>query len=431
MSDSDDLRARVAALETENAALRSARGRSGGRASRWRAAVAAALVLLGVLLAPVAAVTGWARWTLTDTERFVATYAPLARDPAVQSYVVDQGMAAVEERVDFDGLTAEVVEGLVRLGTGPRATTALRTLQGSLAEGLRSQVRDGLSTFVASDQFASVWGESLRLGHRQLTRTLQNDPSALATIAADGSLGIPLDPVIDRVKAQLVERGITLADRIPAVNLRIVLVQSDQLPLVQLAYGLTVGVGSWLPWAVVILLVGGVAVANRRHRTLLWAAGGFAVTMAALAVAIAAGRVALVAAVPASVLPGSVSTLFYDAATASMHSTAVAAAVLGVAAGVVGWLAGPFRTPTRLRGLYGDGVAALRRAAEQRGVSTGRFGGWVHRRRSLLLALVAVVAGAVVLANLPVSLSLIGWTAFWSLLAVVVLTLVERPETSL
>ena len=431
MSDSaEDLRARVAALEAENAALRSPDLESEGphRPRRSRAVLSVVLILLGVLLAPVAVIAGWATWTLTDTERFVATYAPLADSSELQSYVVDQTMAVVDEKVNFDELTTELVDGLVALGTGPRATTALRTLQGSVADGLRSQVQDGITTFVASEKFATAWSEALRIGHQQLLATLSNDPSAVATISPDGTLGIPLDPIVQRIKAELVERGITAAQRIPQVDRRIVLVQSDNLPLVQLAYGITVGVGTWLPWAVLVLLIGGVAVANRRHRALLWAAGGFALVMALLALAFAAGRVALVAAVPATVLPGSVSTLFYDAVTSSMQSTALAATVLGIAVALVAWLAGPFRAPSRLRELYRDGTGQLRRAADGRGVSTGRFGGWVHRYRSLLFALIAVVAGVVIVTNMPVTISLIGWTAFWSVLAVVVVTLIERPE---
>jgi hypothetical protein len=423
----DELRARVAALEAENAALKSAGGDTGRPVRRSRTVLAAVLILLGVLLAPVAVISGWASWTLTDTERFVATYAPLADSPEVQAYVVDQAMVAVEERVDFDQLTQQVVDGLVSLGTGPRATAALRTLQGSIAEGLRNQVRDGLITFVESDRFSAAWAESLRIGHEQLIGTLGNDPDALATISADGSVGIPLGPIVEQVKVRLVERGITVADRMPTVDRTLVLVQSDLLPTVQLAYGITVALGTWLPWVVIALLVGGVVAANRRHRALLWAAGAFAFTMAVLAIAIAVGRIALIAAVPASVLPGTVSTLFYDAATGAIASTAVSAAVLGVAVGIVGWLAGPFRTPVRLRGFYRGGADQLRTVAEGRGLSTGRVGDWVYRRRTLLFGLIALVAGVVIVLNRPVDAGLIGWTAFWSALAVVVVTLVERP----
>jgi hypothetical protein len=428
IDSADELRARMAALEAENAALRAAEEGPARPPRRSRTVLAVVLILLGVLLAPVSVVTGWAKWTLTDTERFVATYAPLAGSAEVKAYVVDQAMAVVEEQVDFGGITQQLIDGLISLGAGPRATEALRTLQGSLADGLRSQVREGMNAFVSSEQFVDVWTESLRLGHRQLVATLRNDPNALATIGADGTLGIPLGPIVEGIKTQLVERGITIANRIPPVDREIVLVQSENLPLLQVAYGTIVALGTWLPWVVLGLLIGGVAVANRRHRALLWAAGGLTLTMAVLALAIAAGRVALVAVVPASVLPGSVSTLFYDAVTATMQATAVAVVVLGIAVGVVGWLAGPFRSSTRLRTLYRDGADRLRLAAAERGVTTGRPGQWVHRRRRLLLALIAVVAGVVIVANMPVSVALIGWTAFWSALAVIVVTLVERPD---
>jgi hypothetical protein len=211
------------------------------------------------------------------------------------------------------------------------------------------------------------------------------------------------------------------------VDRTIVLVQSDQLPAVQLAYGITVAVGTWLPWLVLALLVGGVLVANRRPRALLWAAGGFAFAMALLAIGFAVGRIALVAAVPASLLPGSVTSLFYDTATDGMRSTAIAAAVLGLAVVLIGWLAGPFRTPTRLRGAYATGVGGLRESAAERGLGTGQVGVWVHRYRSLIFALIAVVAGIVVMLTKPLTISTVGWTAFWAVLAVVVVTLVERP----
>jgi hypothetical protein len=51
----------------------------------------------------------------------------------------------------------------------------------------------------------------------------------------------------------------------------------------------------------------------------------------------------------------------------------------------------------------------------------------VYRRRSLIFGLIAVVAGVVVLVTKPLTVSTIGWTAFWAAVAVVVVTLVERP----
>src|SRR3954463_3365272 len=96
-----DLRARVAQLDRENSLLRSqvevyasavpeekvptARPRG-----RWWTVLAALLIVLGCLMAPLAVVTGWAKSTLTDTDTFVATYGPLARNPEVQAFVVNE-----------------------------------------------------------------------------------------------------------------------------------------------------------------------------------------------------------------------------------------------------------------------------------------------------------------------------------------------------
>src|SRR3954469_20148290 len=118
-----ELRARVAQLDRENSLLRSqvesyasavpeekvpaprARG-------RWWTVLAAFLIILGCLMAPLAVVTGWAKSTLTDTDTFVATYAPLARDPAVQSFVVDEVTATIDQRVDLEQYISQILDGI-------------------------------------------------------------------------------------------------------------------------------------------------------------------------------------------------------------------------------------------------------------------------------------------------------------------------------
>src|SRR4051794_23613667 len=92
-----DLRERVARLQAENSTLREQleahpsavedqKGSSRRSRGRGWTVLAAVLIVLGCLMAPLAVVTGWAKSTLTDTDAFVATYAPLARNPEVQSF---------------------------------------------------------------------------------------------------------------------------------------------------------------------------------------------------------------------------------------------------------------------------------------------------------------------------------------------------------
>src|SRR5215204_6720973 len=102
-----DLQTRIAQLEAENARLREtadlgvagvappATSARPPRRGRGRTAGAIVLVLIGLLLAPVAVVSAWARLQLVDGDRFVATFAPLAEDPAVQAFLSDEVTTAI------------------------------------------------------------------------------------------------------------------------------------------------------------------------------------------------------------------------------------------------------------------------------------------------------------------------------------------------
>ena len=133
---------------------------------------------------------------------------------------------------------------------------------------------------------------------------------------------------------------------------------SDQITTVQAGYRAVVAVGSWLPWAALIFLAAGVLVARRRSVALVGAAIGLGLSMLVLVLGFAVGRALLVTSIPAALVPPTVTTLFYDTATAPMHDTAVIGVVLALAIAIVAWFAGPFALPRRLRSLYADGVAA-------------------------------------------------------------------------
>jgi len=217
--------------------------------------LSACLIVFGALLAPLAVVTAWGKATLLDTDRFVATYAPLARTPAVQTYVVDQTMVVIDENVDINQLTEDLVAGLKGVGTGPRLSQALDALQGPATRGLETLIRTGVQNFVQSDAFATTWQEALRVSHSQLVLTAQGDPNAILQAQQNGTIGIQIGPIIASVKEALMARGISIASRIPAVNRVIPIAQSDQLYLIQVGHQLVVTLGTWLPWVSVVLVV--------------------------------------------------------------------------------------------------------------------------------------------------------------------------------
>jgi hypothetical protein len=437
-----DLQTRIAELEAENARLRETAdlGIAGAappvasarppRRGRGRTAGAIALVLIGLLLAPVAVVSAWARLQLVDTDRFVATFAPLAEDPAVQAYLADEVTTAIEERVDIDGLTRDVFDGIASLDLPPRAQDALGLLEGPAAEGLRTLVGRAVDRVIASPAFADVWATTLRVSHTQFVAALQGDPDAALAIGDDGTLSIQLGPVIEAVKERLAENGVGFASAIPVISRSVVVAQVDSLVLVQTIYALAVAAGTWLPWVVLALLAGGVLLAKRRSVALAWTAAGLAVTMLLMLAGFGTARLYFVGTVSPSIMPRNAAESIYGGLTELMLSTITALIVLSVSIALIAWLSGTSRPARAVRGLADSGFGAVRSSAEAHGITTGSFGVWLDRWRVAVYAAIAVVASLALLLSRPLETSTVVWTVLLALLAVLVVELLRRPAAA-
>ncbi|GAA4143457.1 hypothetical protein [Leifsonia shinshuensis] len=437
----DELARRVAALEAENAALRSRLDENATeplpelapasepkhkRGWGWTL-LAVVLIVIGAILAPVAVVASWAKVQLTDTDAFVATYAPLANDPGVQAYVTDETVKVIQQHVDIPQLTSQVIDGITGLGTGPVATKALDALKAPLAQGIVSLIQTTVGRFVASDAFAQVWQDALRVSHNQLVATMQGNPQAAIAIGKDGSVGIQLGPIIDKVKQQLVDQGITFASRIPTIDKTITVAQNSSIPTLQVFYNLAVVAGAWLPWVSIGLLALGVIVARRRALALIGAASALAIAMIVVVSAIAIGQIVFIASASPKLVPAGVATTLYTTVSTAMKDTGVAVLVLAIVVALVAWYSGPFAVPRKLRGFFGSGVTWVREAAERHGISTGRVGEWLYAQRVLLRAAVAVIAAAIVLFVRPLTPALIIWTLVIAAVVIAILELVQRP----
>lgn len=435
----NQLEARIAALESENAALRagleqgaadaSASAAPKARRSWGRSLTAVVLIVVGLLLAPVAVITAWARLELADTNRFVATFAPIAEDPAVQTYIGDEVTAAIEEQVDIPGLTSDVFDGIRSLGLPPRADAALGLLEGPATQGIQSLVSDVVDRLVTSEAFEDIWANTLRITHTQFVAAMQGDPDAALAVGSDGTISVQLGPIVESVKERLIDQGVGFAQAIPEVDRSVVIAQDDSFALIRTVYALAVGVGTWLPWVMLAFLVIGVVVARNRVRALVWTAGGFALSMALLASGVGIGRWYFVGAVSPSVMPANAAEAIYSGLIEIMMSTVVALLVLGMLVAVVAWFSGPWRPARAMRGFAASGFSAVRRAAASHGVTTGRFGIWLDRWRVIAYIAIAVIASLVVLFTRPVSTGFVVTTVLLALLALLVVELLRRPES--
>ncbi|QIK64372.1 hypothetical protein G7068_15030 [Leucobacter viscericola] len=427
-----ELQARLERAERENEELR---GQLKGQPvevvtkrsskKRGRTVFAVILIVVGALLAPVATVGARANTLLTNTDQFVATFGPLAKDPAVQKLVTDETVTLIKQQVDIPALTGSLIDGIADLGAPPRAVTAAKALKGPLNAGLSSLIDTTVSNVVSSDAFASTWDEALRLTHSQLLKTLQGDQNAALAIAGDGSLNLQLAPVLASLKKALVAQGIDFAAQIPAVDMQIPIAKDVSLTSVQLSYGAATALGQWLQWVSIGLLALGVVVAPRRRRALMGAATALAITTALLLIGFAIARSVLPIVTP---LPNDAVEAVFSAVTDPIAHTAAAVITVAVLLVIVGWFTGPASLPTRLRVMFGAGTAKLRAIGDRYGVGTGAFGAWCERWQRALRILVAVGAGALVLLVRPLTTGLVVWTLVGALVLLVLIDLLRRPE---
>ena len=415
-------------LEAETGDDRGGRHHGRRRAAGW-AVLSVTAVVLASLLPPAALVAAWAGSILTDTDRFVATYAPLIEDPDVQAFVADETTAAIVDAVDIEGVVSAAFDGISgAVGLPPRATEALGLLQGTVVDGVVGLIDSTVTDIVSSDAFAAVWERALRTAHEQLIATMQGDTGALVTIGDDGVLGLQIGPIVQQVRATLQEQGVGLASLIPDIDATIVIVQSDALPAAKIAYAATVGSSIALPIVVLVLLAVGVLAARRRSAGFVGAGIGLAISMGVVAagLAISASLVGLL--IPVSLVPSTVSTLLFWTVAGGMRDTAIAVLVLAIAVAIIAWFAGPSRTAVRLRSAVDGALGAARGFGAAHGLDTGRFGTVLRDQRWIVRSAIAVVAALVLLLVRPLDVGLVVTTLLVALLVLLVVELLRAPD---
>lgn len=420
-SEVERLRARIHDLEAqlEHADV-SGEGGAGGPVPRshrgaW-SVTSAVLLVLACFLAPLSVVAVWADTEMSDTDQYVRTVAPLANDPAVQAAVADEVTTAVLESLELDQVTQELLTSLAdRPNVPPRAAAALPALQGPITDGIENFTRGQVARFVASDEFAQLWGQVNAAAHAQVVRLLAGDPGGAVT-AQDDTVTLNLAPIIARVKQDLVDRGFTLATKVPDVDRSFVLVQSDAVTKAQGVYRLLNVLGRWLPFVVLGLFVLGVLAATDRRRALMRGALGIVASMLLIGVALVVFRSLYVQSTPAGMLSPEAAGDVFDTLVRFLRTGIRATAVLGLVVALVAYLSGPSSAAMGTRSVLAHGVDRLRGGAESAGWRTGRVGVWTYGHKQGLRAVTLVAGGFVLLFwTRPTA-----WVVFWTAVVVVV-----------
>ena len=100
----------------------------------------------------------------------------------------------------------------------------------------------------------------------------------------NGYVTLNLGPVIDAAKQRLAARGLTIVNKLPAINPTYPLFSAKYLVKAQTAYGVLNDLKIVLPIAALLLFAGGIYVARNHRRALVGAGLGLAASMLLLAV---------------------------------------------------------------------------------------------------------------------------------------------------
>jgi len=391
-----------------------------------RTVPAVVLIIIACILAPLSVLAVWADDFVVNTDRYVATVAPLASDPAVQGAVTDQVTTLITQQVDIPALVKSVTGVLPGTGLGANAATALNALSGPIVSGITGFIHSTVAKVVASSAFATVWTQVNRTAHASAVKALTGQGGGAVQLSGN-DVTIDLAPVIAQVKEQLVGSGFGLAANIPVVHTSFTVLTSDKVPVVKTGFRLLQIAGNWLPIVTVLIGAVGVLLAVRRRNALIGAGIGVAISMVILGIALDVGRSVAIGQLPANVSePAAVVVI--DAVLNFLRVTIRTVCVLAVVVALGAFLDGPTRFAVGLRSYAATGIAEVRRLAARVGVEPGPVGPWVRRRHRWLAWVILGVAALVFALWDHPTVAVVLWTAVLVLLGLAILEFLDPGE---
>lgn len=374
------------------------------RLSRSRSVIAWILIVVASLMVPLSVIAVWAINTTTNTDHYVETLAPLARDRVITDFVAQRAT----ERL----FSAVQVQAKVQSALPKRA----EFLAVPLVNEVHGFVQTQLTKLLNSTFFHNLWDQVNRRSHAEVVAVLTGKGNP-AIKKANGVI-VDITPVVDKVINELDARGITVFNGVKtrlgkANTLTVELVSEKQISKARGLFRVVSDLGWAIPVAAVVLIAAAVAVATDRRKALLRVAVGAGLATLFFLASLTIGRDFFVGHAPRKVDPAVTTAVFTTISrflVQGLKWVVLACVVVAVAL----WLAGPSTWARWIRAQVSRGARWLWDQAkslgnrENRGRATAgarRAAIWTLEHKSGLRIAGAVVAGAVVVfgGNLSVS----------------------------
>ncbi|MGP4045134.1 hypothetical protein [Streptomyces sp. 2A115] len=371
------------------------------RHRRVRQAGSSVLLLLALLLAPLAVVAAWVQDTVSDTDRYVETVAPLASEPPVQEVVINRLTDRVVANVDVKAVTDSLTRVLQDAGAPPRVVAGAESLEGPLRSAVRSVVDRTVTRVITSDAFQQVWEGANRRSHAAVVNMLTGEGEGAVRAEGD-TVQLDVGEVVSEVRERLVDAGFDKAAAIPDTDRTITLFHTEELGKAQDTMRLLDILGTWLPVLTVVLAALAVWTAPAHRVMLMITATGVGVMMVVLLVALAVVRRVYLDSIPPTTLPTDAAAAIYDTFVRFLRDSTRTLLIVAVITALVAYLYGPGRPARAVRTATNRGTTAAGRGLRHAGVRTGSTGRWLAGHRAWTTGgVIAAGALALVLWNHP------------------------------
>ena len=371
------------------------------RARRTRAVIAWVLVVLASLLIPISVISAWAITTVTNTDQYVATMSPLARNDIVTEHLATKATDAL--------FSTHVVQNKITDALPPKAKPIVQPV----VTQVKSYVHGVAVRVFQSPKFGELFDALNRRTHQTVVDVLTGKQTKLTEALGTGNqVVLNLTPALDQLINNLNARGVTLFNPLKPIlaehgGLGFTVVQKSQVSKFSSIFNTLVTLGWAVPVIAVALGVLGIVIAVERRKTLLRMALGIGLFALVLLGALAYLRTTFVNQATGHNLNSDVAGVVWDTVLRFLKQDLRWTLLATVLVAFGAWVAGPARYAVWIRTKVAAGarwvwaqVRALTSSAG-RGLSGSsgaqKAGSWIEEHVKGLRILGVVVGGIVLL----------------------------------
>ena len=388
------------------------------RAGRWTGSVA--MVVVAALLWAAAVVAVYVHAELLNTDRYVATVAPLARDPAVQDAITNRLTDEFMTKLDVQGLVQQLTTALEQRG----APNVLNGLVGPITGGVRSFISELISRVVTSSQFAQVWDSANRVAHQEIDDVLTTGQGQFLT--ANGTqVSLNVGSLLTIVKQRLVDAGFGLAAKVPDTSIEVPLFEAKELPRIRSAVKLLNTLAWVLPLIALVLVALAILVAPDHRRGLVLGAIAFGVMMLLMLAALAIVRNYYLDHLPNNASPDAFRVI-YDTTVRFLIRALETLTVLFAIVAFLAWVMGPSRPARLVRRGVDTALDAGGHGLARTGLPLGPVPAFLTRWRKPIVVAVVILGLVILWALRTPGISGVVWVTVGALLFLALVEIIAR-----